>query len=632
VTDNIWPESCLYPIRMDKMIGIRQKLSLGFAGLVVILLVIGIQGITLFAELGESIDVILRENYRSVIACQEMKEALERMNNAALLTLLGYGPQGVEEIQRNGQRFQKALDAELENITLPGELEKATSVKELFQEYQINLAEVQNNAKSLETRRDTYVRMLLPVFQKIEDTANDILKMNHDNMSEANERARRIADSAQRRMIILLVIGVGVAGTFVALTGKWVLKPIVKLTESVEEIKRGNLDLVVSSDSRDEIGQLSRAFNTMAESLRQFRRSGRARLLRVEQATEQAFKNLPEAVAVADIEGMIEVATKTARSVFELNPCTHINSVPLERLAFLFHEAIRTALPAVYEDGRVVIQRFIQGEEHYFLPKAVPILDKDKQPTGVILIIEDVTQQRQEEELKRGIIATVSHQLKTPLTSIRMAIHLLLDEKIGHLTEKQAELLVVAREEGERLYTIIVQLLQISRIESGKLEINLDSVSPHELIFDAVQGFTRTAQDNGITLTTDFMDDLPPVLADRELINHVFANLLSNALNYTPPGGKVILSASADDHFVKFSVVDTGKGIPNQYLKRILEQFFRVPGQQSGSGIGLGLAIVKQIVEAHGGVVTVESLEGEGSTFSISLKRSSAPVRELETV
>ena len=433
-----------------------------------------------------------------------------------------------------------------------------------------------------------------------------------------------------RRMFILLLIGAGVACTFVALTGRWVLKPIVKLTESVEEIRKGNLDSVVREDSRDEIGQLSRAFNAMAESLRELRRSDRSRFLRIQRATEQAFKNLPDAVAVTDMEGTIEVATETAKRAFDLNPGAHIDSVPLERLASLYHEAFRTGLPAMAEDGRVLIQRFIQGEERYFRPKAVPILDGDKQPTGVILILNDVTQQRQEEELKKGVIATVSHQLKTPLTSIRMAIHLLLDEKIGHLTEKQADLLLVAREEGERLFTIITQLLRISRIESGKLEMNVDSASPHELIFDAVQGFSRAAQDRGVTLTTDSPDDLPPVLADRALINHVFANLLSNALNYTAPGGKVTLSARSDESFVRFSVTDTGQGIPNQYLTRILEQFFRVPGQQSGTGVGLGLSIVKQIVDAHGGLVTVESIEGEGSTFTVSLKISSSPARELE--
>jgi NtrC-family two-component system sensor histidine kinase KinB len=606
------------------MLGIRQKLSLGFGVLLLILLVIGIQSITLLTKLGQSIDVILRENYQSVIACQEMKESLERMDSAALFTLLGHEQQGAELIATNEQKFTSALHVTLNNITLPGELEKASAISSLYRKYRSFLAAVQDTSRPLAARRDTYFRQLFPVFQQIKDTSDDILRLNQNNMSEANDRARRIATSARDRMILLLLIGAAVAGGFIVFTGKWVLQPIVRLTASAEEIRKGNLDLVVASDSTDEIGQLSNAFNAMAESLRNFRRSNRARLVRVQQSAEQAFKHLPDAVAVADLDGTIEIATETAKRAFDLNPGSRIDTAPLELLSVLFHEAVRTGESAEPKNSHTLIQRFVKGEERYFEPKAVPILDKDKQPTGVILILEDLTLQRHQEELKRGIIATVSHQLKTPLTSIRMAIYLLLEEKVGGLTEKQAELLIAAREEGERLYAMVEQLLQISRIESGKLEMKWEALSPHDLIFEAVEDFRRGAQDLGITLTTSAPGDLPPVLADKVMINHVFANLLSNALKYTSPGGKVTVSARSTEDFVWFSVTDTGKGIPSQYLQRILEQFFRVPGQQSQTGAGLGLAIVKQIVDAHGGLITVQSREGEGSTFAWSLKRDRA--------
>ncbi len=613
------------------MVGIRQKMSFGFGGLFLILLLVGIQSIALLTELGESIDVILRENYQSVIACQDMKEALERMDSAALFTLLGHRRDAASVIEQNDRKFESALAIELHNITLPGELEKATDVKGLFQQYRDALNEVLDEEKPSETRREIYFQVLLPLFHKVKDTADEVLLMNQANMSEANHRARQSATSARHRMVVLLAIAATVAGAFVVLTGKWVLRPITLLTASAEEIRRGNLDLVVQYDSGDEIGRLSGAFNEMAESLREIRRSDRARLLRVQRSTEQAFRHLPEALTVADLTGTIEIATETAKSDFDLAPGSRIDATPLERLASLFHEAVRTARPAFSEDGRTLIQRFIRGEERYFRPKAVPILDREKQPTGVILILEDVTQQHREEELKKGVIATVSHQLKTPLTSIRMTIHLLLEERLGPITEKQADLLLSAREEGERLCGVIEQLLEISRIESGKLEMKLEFVSPDQLIFEAVEGFRRATQDRGITVETDTARDLPPVQADRLLINQVFGNLLSNALKYTEPGGRVTVSAQADEELVSFSVTDTGKGIPPQYLQRILEQFFRVPGQESGTGVGLGLAIVKQIIDAHGGMVSVESKEGEGSSFTFSLRRSLTPAQELET-
>jgi signal transduction histidine kinase len=269
-----------------------------------------------------------------------------------------------------------------------------------------------------------------------------------------------------------------------------------------------------------------------------------------------------------------------------------------------------------------MVQHFVGGEERYYRPEAIPILDNERQPTGVILVLQDVTQLRQQDEIKKGVISTVSHQLKTPLTSIRMAIHLLLEEKVGPLTEKQVELLVAANEDSDRLHSILNSLLDISRIESGRAPIDFHAVSPHSMVSEVVESFRRAAQDQGVSLSREFPDDLPEVWADVTRINHVFGNLLSNALQYTPPGGKITLSAKAGEERIQFSVSDTGKGIPSKYLPRIFEQFFRVPDQRKEAGAGLGLAIVKEIVEAHGGTIRVESHEGKGTTFTFTLRRA----------
>jgi NtrC-family two-component system sensor histidine kinase KinB len=240
----------------------------------------------------------------------------------------------------------------------------------------------------------------------------------------------------------------------------------------------------------------------------------------------------------------------------------------------------------------------------------------------VMFILSDITQQAQQDDLKRGVISTVSHQLKTPLTSVRMAIHLLLEEDLGGLTEKQAEVLIAAEEDAERLHRILEDLLDIGRIEAGKAPMDFQPVSPHILALDAAEPFRSACQDCGVSMVVELPDDLPEVWADPTRVSHVFANLFSNALKYTDPGGAITLSAEADEEYVRFSVADTGKGIPERYLQTIFEQFFRIPGQESGSGAGLGLAIAKEIVEAHGGTIKAESREAEGSTFTFSLKRS----------
>jgi len=419
-------------------------------------------------------------------------------------------------------------------------------------------------------------------------------------------------------------VGVG----FMLLAGRWILRPISLLTRSAEDIRKGNLELVVPVESRDEIGRLSEAFNEMAAAVREFRRSDRAKLYRIQRATQAAFNSLPDAIAVVDLDGQVEVATGSAKEIFGLKPNAPLTMLQDGWIGELYREVLQSGRTADARGDNAVVQRFVRGEEHYFRPRGVPILDNEGHPAGVVLLMQDVTLVRQQDEMKRGAISTVSHQLKTPLTSIRMAIHLLLDERVGDLTPKQSELLVVARDDSERLQRIIEDLLDLSRMESGKVKMKIALGNPRSLAMEAVEAFRRDAQDRGLLLTVNVHEDMPYVRADQEQIKHVLSNLLSNALTYTSPGGSVTVSAVADDDVVRFSVSDTGKGIPGPYVCQVFEKFVRVPGEDGEKGAGLGLAIVKEIVEAHGGSVSVKSEEGKGSTFTFSLLRADVKVTE----
>jgi NtrC-family two-component system sensor histidine kinase KinB len=601
-------------------VSLRQKLALGFGGILVIIAVIGVHNITRITGLGQSIDVILRENYRSVVACQEMKEALERMDSGAVFVLLGAEDKGNEQIARHDALFEKALQAEMGNITLPMEGEKAEQLKRLFQQYRSSIKRMGDPAVGREARRKAYFSELQPLFQQIMRTADDIQRMNQENMVAMDRRARLQAEVAQRQMYIMLLAATALSALFLYLTGGWILRPITRLIRSAEEIRRGNLDLVVQNTSRDEIGQLSESFNAMAASLREFRRTDQAKLLRSQRSIQQALNSLPDVIAVLDPDGVIEVSTEAAREAFGLKATVRLKDLPYPWMTDLFEEALRVGRQAGSRENSGVVQQFVRGEERFFRPEAIPIMDSDKRPAGVVLVLSDVTRQRQQDELKGGVISTVSHQLKTPLTSVRMALHLLLEEKVGPLTEKQAELLVAAREETERLDRILGELLDIGRIESGNVPIERSPVSPHTLVSEAVEPYRNAARDGGVSLAVDLPENLPRVWVDPAQISHVFANLLSNALKYTLPGGTISVSAKGEGEYVLFQVSDSGVGIPARYLPRIFEQFFRVPEQKPGTGVGLGLAIVKDIVEAHGGTVGVESREGTGSTFHFTLR------------
>lgn len=604
------------------MIGIRTKLSLGFLGLLLILMLVGVRNILLLNELGGSIDLILRENYRSVIACQDMKEALERIDSGLLYSLLDHQPEGKALVKRNLEVFAEALHVQLNNITLPEEDQKSSRIENLFNDYVLVTKAVLDQDSDLEKRRNIYFADSVSLFREIKFTADEILHMNQAKMSKSSHDAGMKVAEARNTMIGLIGLGLLVASGFMILVGKWILRPISSLTNAAKEIKSGNLDVVIQSCSQDEIGQLAKTVDGMAASLREFKRTDQAHLLRVRRSTEQAFNVLPDAVVLLDAVGKIELVNKAASESFGFysNQELPIQSAPF--FTRLYYQALNGQPYSEPYSTSKIIQRFVHGEEKFFNPRAIPILDHEKRTTGVILLLSDITQEHHQNELKKSVVATAAHQLRTPLTSVRMALHLLLEEKVGPLTQKQLELTLAAKEDGDRLYLIIERLLSIGRIESGKAELDRRSVCSNELVFDSSEPFRKKAIDEGIILGIDLPPDLPAVDADPLLVSQVFANLLSNSLKYTGPGGSIKISAIFDEESVIFSVSDSGKGIPQRYLKKILDQFFRVPGQVGETGVGLGLSIVQEIVTAHGGILGVESKEGQGSKFTFSLRRS----------
>jgi signal transduction histidine kinase/HAMP domain-containing protein len=608
------------------MVSIRQKLVLGFGGLLLIVAAMGILTIRHIDALGGAIDVILKQNYRSVVACQEMTESLERIDSGVLFTFAGHYDEGMSAIRQNEQHFRSALQIELGNLTLPGEARKARRIRELFMEYAKVIEPVTAPSTSLSQRQRLYFSSLLPLFQEIKQFSGEVLEMNQSNMHQANDNARKMAASAHNTMLVTIFASAVIALLFSYQLHRWILLPIKKLTASAEEIRKGNLDLVLETTSSDEIGQLSRSFNDMASTLRKMRKTDTETLLRTRNATQEVFKVLPTPIAVLDQNGEVEVATETAESYFGLKPGVNVHDLGHEWLRKLLQNAYRQDYATETGDGNGFIQHFVGNREYFFQPQAVLV------PAGTALILRDVTQVLEQLELKRSVIATVSHQLKTPLTSLRMSIHLLLEERVGDLNEQQSELLFAARDESERLVHMLDDLLDLNRIESGKAHLNVHPVSPSRIGSEGIDLFALHARGHGVTLVNTIADGLPEVMADPERIRHVFANLLSNALRFTLPGGTVTLRAVEEQDTIRFSIEDTGEGISKEHLAHLFEQFYRVPGQQAESGIGLGLSIVKEIVEAHGGRVGAESDSGRGSVFWFTLPRQKNSCENQATI
>lgn len=605
------------------MFGLKQKLAMGFGGLLAILVVASALSIARLNSYSQTLEKIFRENYDSVSYGLRMREAIDGLDDAARAAMFEAAvPAGgaAEECRR---QFERHLRLEQGNLTLPGERELAESITPLWQHYITAHARVVSKQVAADERSRAYRDELAPISAEIKAKAQQIVDLNLHNMVNADGQVKRTAIGAKRAMYALLATALGLAVLLVAVIGRGVLTPLQALTKSAREIERGNLDLVVKVRSRDEVGQLAEAFNAMAAKLREFRRSDRAKLARTERTTQLAVDSLPEGVAIVSPEGVVELANDAARNFFGLHPGSVISALPDKKLADLCDRAAREGHaqePRGYESA---VQVFGPGgQERFFLPQAVPILDGDRNLLGVTLVLADVTNLRRIDEMKSGMISVVSHELKTPLTSIRMAVHLLLEERVGALTPKQSEILVAARDDSDRLHRIIENLLDMGRMRDGRALMNLAPLSPDQLVNDATDRFRAAFQDKGVRLSTSLAEELPPVLGDAERLEHVFGNLLANALKYTPAGGQVTLTAESEDggRAVRITIADTGPGIASEHRPRIFERFFRVPGQASGlGGAGLGLAIAKDIVEAHGGRIWLDSEAGAGTSFAFTL-------------
>jgi two-component system, NtrC family, sensor histidine kinase KinB len=606
------------------VLGLRGKLVLGFGGLLVLLTLVGLQSVFWISRLGSSIDVILRENYDSVVACEQMKEALERMDSGALFALAGDPERGRRLAAANAPGFTKALDLELRNITLPGEGPLAFRIRDLYAGYAPLLARALDAGSPLPARRALYFGRLLPLFQQIKEAADRVQQLNQDNMVLANSRARALAALASRRMAMLLVLGAALAVGFTLFLSRAILGPLSRLTLSVREIERGNLDLVVPVTSQDEIGQLAAAFNAMAGRLRELRRSNQDRLLRAQQTSQLAIDSLPDAVAVLSPDLQVELANRTAVSTLGLRPGEPVPLRHADWLPHLLQETVRSGtLPdRGYEAAR---QIFHEGQERFYLPHAVAVRGGDGQLAGITLILSDITNLRRIDEMKSGMLSTVSHELRTPLTSLQMALHVLLEERVGGLTPRQAELLVAAREDAERLRTILVNLLELARYETGGQQLAFEPVAARDLVEMSVAPLRSAFADEGVALRVEIAPEAPQVAADPARAPLALGNMLQNALQHTPAGGSVTVQVTPQDHAVRFAVLDSGAGIPEEHAGRVFSRFFQVPGSKGGAG--LGLAIAKEIVQAHGGAVGVDGHGGEGggAAFWFTLPASGTP-------
>ncbi len=601
---------------------LRTKLLFGLVPTLLIVLGLGLFSIVMFYQLGNNIDVILRENYRSVLAAEGMKEAIERMDSGLLFALGGEPERGRAQFAANRPRFLEQLKIEQNNITLPGEGELAGELERLFAVY---VAQVETfHAAPIEpisARARIYFENVLPTSSAIRAGADRVLQINQDNMTAMDLRARQSASLSVRLMIGALIMAITLAVAAAILLSRSILRPIEGVTEGARALARGDLDQMVASGSRDELGTLATAFNEMARTLRDYRQVGAARLLRAQRTAQAAIDSFPDPVVVVDSTGSAAQVNPAARRILEVGaveegPIAWRPSEPLRSLVDHVVAGKGDYLPVGLEQ---VISFIDNGQERFFLPRVVAIRDEPDALLGAVVALVDVTKMHLADRIKSDMVSTVSHELKTPLTSVQMAVHLLLEEVVGPLAPKQVELLLAARQDADRILAMINDLLDLARIEQGKVALDTRPTWPRALVGDAVARAQVRAQDQGVELKTEVDPRARGVLVDRERIEHVFDNLITNAIQHSQRGGEIRVGARADGRWTRFHVEDDGEGIPAADLPFVFDKFHRAPSRRQDGGVGLGLAIVREIVVAHGGQVEATSLPGRGARFTFTL-------------
>jgi NtrC-family two-component system sensor histidine kinase KinB len=603
----------------------RAKLLLAQAPLAVVLALVCVLSVVMISTLGSHSQTILKDNYRSVLAAQRMKEAAERLDDSLTLSLLKGQPEEVfKQASTYRQQFEQELQVQEGNITESGEHDATQRLRTRWNDYQQKINQFRE-IKTPEAAKQLYFTELETAFRALRATLEEILAINQDSMVRKSEEVRRTA-TRLNTLTITAALSALLLGLFLStlLTNR-LLRPLSVLSQVTRRLGAGDFQARVNIPGNDEIAQLAREFNAMASHLADYRNSSLGELLHAQESLQAAIDSLPDPVVVFGVTGDMRNVNRAAEIILGLHieTTTHDPLQDADPSVRAVLEKLRThvlsgngpVLPKGFEDAIRVSAR--EGDT-YLLPRATPVYEMGGTLIGATVILQEVTRLRRFDELKNNLVSTVAHEFRTPLTSLRMAIHLCLEQAVGPITEKQADLLHAAREDCERLQAMVDDLLDLSRMEAGRVELHLRAVSPTTLIKGAAETHRALAEEQGIRLRTMVSANENAVFADPERIAIVLANLVTNALRHTPAGGQITLAARPIHNHVRFEVTDTGTGIPHAYQARVFDKFFRVPGA-SGGAAGLGLSIVKEIVEEHEGKIGLDSEEGEGSTFWFTL-------------
>lgn len=558
---------------------LKTKLSIGLSFLFVVIFTFGILAIFYINRLSNDSKMVLKNNHESLVYSNNMFKALEE---------IPVKKTAVTVLENNLVNQEK-------NITEPGEQEATRELRKNFTELLANPNDPTN-------------------YIQIRQSLEVITDLNQQAILRKNEVANKTAEDATLWLTVIFVILSLITFTFVINFPEVISTPVRLLNEGIRAIADKNYNKRIYLKQEDEFGELANAFNTMAEKLDEYEHSNLAQIKFEKSRIETIINQMKDGIIGLDSKNNILFLNEVAQRLLGLKE-SDIMGMYAADIA-LKNDLMRSLLQ---DEEKKEFKIYADNKESYFNKDVLNVTDTET-VIGQVIVLRNITPFHELNEAKTHFIATVSHELKTPISSIKMSAQLLTDNRVGNLNTEQQELIKSIIDDSDRLLKITGELLNMSQVETGNIQLKLQATDPLQIINKAIQAVQFQAQQKGITLHKNINENLPAILADIEKTSWVLINFLTNAVKYSSEETSIDIGAYVQNNHVIFTVTDKGSGIDEKYLPKIFDRYFKVPGIQEGTGTGLGLSISKEFIEAQHGHVGAVSIPGQGSRFSFSLQ------------
>jgi len=588
---------------------LRNRLLLALSALVLLLLGVGSAGLLLFHSASQEFDTKLRRATDLIHAEKKLRVVTSTLNTRYL------APMGLPSTGRSPERgtfddqakVMRAAVAKMQRSNSGGGLDEAVAhLAEACDEYLKAYENFFARYPNTQTERAEILQDISRLTQKITEQSASAGLLYEEQLAATSDNLKARSVGNVLFIFSLMALGVVIAVMIYFSLIRAIVDPVVSLSHSIQEVKRGNFELSLPEpQTNNELSALIPAFNEMAAELRQRRRESDDSLLRTNLQNRAIFTAIPKPMFVLKEDGSID----------QLNPAAEILLARLgvngrlpSVLQPLFEDCVRKRKNFMPDDIREAALFRIGDEEYYYLPRIFRFSTENGEASWWSVVLMDVTRFRWLDEMKSNLLATVSHEIKTPLTGIRMVLHLLLEGRTGDLAPLQQKMVMSARDDCERLLVTLKRLLDLVRVESGASQLQMRPLQFTETLERARELFASTAAERRIDLVLECEAGLPLIEGDAVRLDEVVQNLISNALKHGPDGEPVTmrLTKRHDGRFLRLSVIDHGPGVPHEVRGRIFDKFYRVPGQKV-EGVGLGLSIAREIVLAHGGRIGLAS-------------------------